>query len=108
MLDHKFETLLLIHSILFVSWILGRSLNNAIHDFSKEITKFSNQVHSLKKCPFDAKSTEKSFQRIIKKLKEEKQNLVFELQQKLLEWERETLELISSIKGIAKRASADY
>lgn len=84
-----------------------RSLNNAIHDLTKEITKFSNQIHSLKKCPFDARSIEKSFQKIIKKLKEEKLNLELELQEKLLEWDKETLELVSSIKGIGKRAAAE-
>ena len=84
-----------------------RSLNNAIHDLTKEITKFSNQIHSLKKCPFEAKIIEKSFQKIIKKLQEEKQNLELELQEKLLEWDRETLELVSSVKGIGKRASAE-
>lgn len=84
-----------------------RSLNNAIDDLTKEITKFSNQIHSLKKCPFDAKSIEKSFTKIIKKLQEEKQNLEIELQRKLVEWDGETLELVSSIKGIGKRASAE-
>ena len=84
-----------------------RSLNNAIHDLTKEITKFSNQIHSLNKCPFDAKNIEKSFEEIIKKLKEEKQNLELELQEKLLEWDGETLELVSSVKGIGKRASAE-
>ena len=61
----------------------------------------------MKKCPFDAKSIEKSFTKIIKKLQEEKQNLEIELQRKLVEWDGETLELVSSIKGIGKRASAE-
>jgi len=84
-----------------------RSLNNAIHDLTKEITKFSNQIHSLKKCPFDTKNIEKSFQKIIKKLQEEKQNLEQELQEKLLDWDQETLALVTSIKGIGKRAAAE-
>lgn len=84
-----------------------RSLNNAIHDLTKEITKFSNQIHSLKKCPYDTKSIKKSFEKIIKKLQEEKQNLELELQEKLLEWDTETLELVSSVKGIGKRAAAE-
>src|SRR5690606_7292591 len=82
------------------SYFECRSLNNAIHDLTKEITKFSNQIHSLKKCPFDTRSTEKSFQKIIKKLKEEKENLELELQEKLQKWDAETLELVSSVKGI--------
>lgn len=89
------------------SYFECRSLNNAIHDLTKEITKFSNQMHSLKKCPYDTKSTEKSFERILKKLKEEKQNLESELQEKLIIWNQETLELVSSVKGIGKRAAAE-
>lgn len=84
-----------------------RSLNNAIHDLTKEITKFTNQIHSLKKCPFDAKRIEKSFQKIIKKLQEEKAILEKELQEKLQEWDTETLEIVSSVKGIGKRAAAE-
>lgn len=84
-----------------------RSLNNSIHDLTKEITKFSNQVHSLKKCPFDTKTVEKSFQKIIKKLKEEKRDLEAVLQVKLVEWEEETLKLVTSIKGIGSKAAAE-
>lgn len=90
-----------------LSYFECRSLNNAIHDLTKEITKFSNQMHSLKKCPYDTKSTKKSFERILKKLKEEKQNLESELQEKLIIWNQETLELVSSVKGIGKRAAAE-
>ncbi|MFY0481073.1 IS110 family transposase [Flavobacterium sp. PLA-1-15] len=84
-----------------------RSLNNAIHDLTKEITKFSNQIHSTKKCPYETKTIEKSFQKIIKKLKEEKHNLEELLQQKLIEWEAETLKLVTSIKGIGTKAAAE-
>ena len=44
-----------------------RSLNNAIEDLTKEITKISNQIHSLKKVPYDASIVIKSYQSIIKK-----------------------------------------
>ena len=84
-----------------------RSLNNCIQDLTKEITKFSNQIHSLKKCPFDTKLVEKSFQKIIKELREQKRNLEAELQEKLVEWEGETLKLVQSVKGIGNRASAE-
>lgn len=84
-----------------------RSLNNAIHDLTKEITKFSNQIHSIKKCPFDTKTIEKSFEKIIKKLREEKLNLEIILQQKLIAWEAEMLKLVTSVKGIGRRAAAE-
>ena len=84
-----------------------RSLNNATHDLTKEITKFTNQIHSLKQVPFDAKTIEKSFARIIKKLKEEKANLEKQLQEKLQNWEGENLKLVRSVKGIGAKASAE-
>ena len=84
-----------------------RSLNNSRQDLTKEITKFSNQLHSSKKYPFDTKMVEKSFQKIIKYLREEKQILEVGLQEKLVEWEGETLKLIQSVKGIGTRASAE-
>lgn len=96
-----------VYSMPDTSYFECRSLNNAIHDLTKEITKFSNQIHSLKKCPFGTKKIKKSFEKIIKKLKDEKQNLELELQEKLLEWDQETLELVSSVKGIGKRAAAE-
>ena len=52
-----------IYSMPDMAYFECRSLNNAIHDLTKEITKFSNQIHSLKKCPFDAKNIEKSFKK---------------------------------------------
>ena len=90
-----------------MSYFECRSLNNSIHDLTKEITKFSNQIHSLKKCPFDRRMIERSFLKIIKKLKEEKQDLETVLQEKLTQWEGETLKLVMSIKGIGSKAAAE-
>jgi transposase len=84
-----------------------RSLNNAIHDLTKEITKFTNQLHSLKKTPFNTKSIESSFKKIIRNLKKEKHNLELQLQDKLQQWEGETLKLVKSVKGIGSRAAAE-
>src|SRR6187402_835920 len=84
-----------------------RSLNNAVHDLTKEITKFTNQLHSLKQAPFDVKSIEVGFSKIIKRLKEEKVNLEKQLQEKLQQWEGETLKLAQSVKGIGSRAAAE-
>jgi transposase len=84
-----------------------RSLNNAIHDLTKEITKFSNQLHSLKKTPFDTKSIESGFEKIVRHLKKEKGNLELQLQDKLQKWEGETFKLVTSVKGIGSRAAAE-
>lgn len=84
-----------------------RSLNNAIHDLTKEITKFTNQLHSLKKTPFDSKSIELGFEKIVRQLRKEKANLELQLQDKLQQWEGETLKLVKSVKGIGSRAAAE-
>ena len=84
-----------------------RSLNNAIHDLTKEITKFTNQLHSLKKTPFGTKSIELSFEKIVRKLKTEKADLELQLQDKLQQWEGETLQLVTSVKGIGSRAASE-
>lgn len=61
----------------------------------------------MKKCPFDTRTIEKSFEKIIKKLREEKQNLEIILQQNLIAWEAEMLKLVTSVKGIGRRAAAE-
>src|SRR5690606_20841821 len=81
--------------------------NNAVHDLTKEITKFSNQIHSLKKCPFDTKTTIKSFEKIIKNLKQEKERLEKELAEKIKKWNEEQVKLVRSIKGIGPRAASE-
>ncbi len=84
-----------------------RSLNNAIHDLTKKITNLSNQIHSLKKAPYDTKSTIKSYERLIKQLKNEKEKLEQELEEKLNNWESEKVKLVKSIKGIGPRAASE-
>lgn len=84
-----------------------RSLNNAIHDLTKKITNLSNQIHSLKKAPYDTKSTIKSYEILIKQLKVEKGKLEQELEEKLKNWESEKLKLVKSVKGIGPRAASE-
>ena len=84
-----------------------RSLNNTIEDLTKEITKISNQIHSLKKVPYDASIVIKSYQSIIKKLQLEKSKIEKELLVKLQNWQPELLKQVQSVKGIGKRASSE-
>lgn len=84
-----------------------RSLNNAIHDLTKKITNLSNQIHSLKKAPYDTKTVIKSFERLIKQLKKEKEKLEQELERKLEIWESDKVKLVKSIKGIGPRAASE-
>ncbi len=84
-----------------------RSLNNAIHDLTKKITNLSNQIHSLKKAPYDTKSIIKSFTRLIEQLKKEKEKLAQELEKKLESWESDKIKLVKSVKGIGDRAASE-
>jgi transposase len=84
-----------------------RSLNNAVHDLTKDITKWTNQIHALKRCGFDTTTLIKSYQRIVKQLRVEKKNLQVLLQEKLLQWNGTLLKQISSVKGIGKCAAAE-
>lgn len=84
-----------------------RSINNAVHDLTKEITKISNRLHALKKSPFDSKEIEKSYRSILAKLRSEKKKLLEVLDLKLLEWHPEQLKQVRSITGLGQRAAAE-
>lgn len=84
-----------------------RSLNNAIQDLTKEITKFTNRIHSLKKAPYDNKIIIKTFTEIKEKLKKEKEKLEQKLEQKLKEWQPELVQQVQSVKGIGKKVAAE-
>lgn len=84
-----------------------RSINNAIEDMTKEITKLSNQIHSLKKAPYDTKTIIKSYEKIIRQLKQEKEKMQAALSKKLVEWQPELLKQVQSVKGIGERCAAE-
>lgn len=84
-----------------------RSVNNAVHDLTKEITKLSNRLHALKKSPYDSKEIEKSYRSIITKLRTEKRNLLKVLDEKLKEWKPEMLKQVRSVTGLGQRAAAE-
>jgi len=84
-----------------------RSLNNAIHDLTKEITQISNRIHSLTHSPYDTSEVIRSYRSILKKLREEKTKLLESLDKKLAEWQPEMLKQIRSVKGVGQRAAAE-
>lgn len=84
-----------------------RALNGAIHDITKEINQIGNRIHALEKCPYDVKSIIKSYRSMLTKLRSEKSKLEKELHEKLKAWQPELLTIISSVKGIGKRAAAE-
>jgi transposase len=84
-----------------------RSLNNAIDDLTKEITKLTNQIHSISRAPFDTQTIIRSYRSLILKLEKEKKKMDFRLQEKLKEWQPELMELVQTVKGIGKRAASE-
>ncbi len=83
-----------------------RSLNNSIETLTQKITSFTNKIHSLHKQNLSKKTVLKSYERIVKMLKKELKLLETELSEKLKEWHPELVELVSSVTGIGKRATA--
>jgi transposase len=83
-----------------------KALNNAIEGITNEITVFKNKIHSLNKLNLKDKVVTKTFTKIVKELQTQLQNLEVVLNEKLQEWQPDLVELVSSIPGIGKRATA--
>ena len=83
-----------------------KSLNNAIEGITNEITSFKNKLHALSKLKIDTKVIEKSYKKIVKELSLELKKLEAELNKKLNAWHPELVQLVSSVVGIGKRATA--
>lgn len=65
------------------SYFECRMLNQAIHDMTKSITKLSNQIHSLKRSGIEEETVVKSYQTVMRKLKQEQEKLSSKLEEKL-------------------------
>jgi transposase len=83
-----------------------KSLLSGIDSYTKEITAFTNKIHSLKKVKIDNSILIKSFEKIVKNMKEELKKLEVLLQSKIKIWHPEKQKFLMSIVGIGKRASA--
>ena len=84
-----------------------RAINNAIQDFTKEITRISNQIHALKRSGVAAQEVIKCYEKMVKKMRQEKEKLEVHLSEKLKVWQPELLSQVSSVKGIGRRAAAE-
>src|SRR5690606_22516197 len=84
-----------------------RSLNQAIHDLTKAITKMNNQVHALKRSGVAAKEVMKSMEKLMKNMREEQAKLSAVLEEKLVAWQPELVAQVQSVKGIGKRAASE-
>ena len=83
-----------------------RSLNHSIETLTQKLTSFTNKIHSLKKQNLSNKTVLKSYERIVKMLKKELKHLEAELSVQLKEWQPKLVDLVSSVIGIGKRATA--
>lgn len=84
----------------------AKQLYNTIREYTEQIKRFNNQLHSLQLLPVPSKDTIRSLERLKKQLSEEIKKLEEKLEILLKQWQPEQLKNISSIKGIGKRATA--
>lgn len=84
-----------------------RTINNVIHDLTKDITKITNQIHSLKRAPYCTQEVLSTYKSILTKLKKERTKLESTLNAKLKSWQPELVDLVQSVKGIGKRAASE-
>jgi len=84
----------------------SKQLYNTIREYTEQIKRFNNQLHSLRLLPVPSKDTIKSLEKIIVAMKKEIKQLEQKLQLLLQQWQPNQLKNVSSIKGIGKRAAA--
>ena len=83
-----------------------RQLYNTIREYTEQIKRFNNQLHSIKLLPVPSKDTIRSLEKTNKQLAEQIECLEIKLETILQQWQPEQLKNVSSIKGIGKRATA--
>lgn len=84
----------------------SKQLYNTIREYTEQIKRFNNQLHSLRLLPVPSKDTIKSLEKIIVCMEKEIKVLEQKLQLLLEQWQPDQLKSVSSIKGIGKRAAA--
>jgi transposase len=84
----------------------SKQLYNTIREYTEQIKRFNNQLHSLQLLPLPSKDTIKSLEKVNKQLEKEIKVLEVKLQTLLEQWQPQQLKSVGSIKGIGKRATA--
>ena len=84
----------------------SKQLYNTIREYTEQIKRFNNQLHSLGLLPVPSKDTIKSLQKMKKHLEKEIEILELKLEAMLQQWQPAQLKSIRSVKGIGKRATA--
>lgn len=84
----------------------SKQLYNTIRQYSEEIKRFNNQLHSLRILPVQNKEAIKSLEKMKLQFEKEIKILEVKLQALLMTWKPDQVKNISSIKAIGKRATA--
>jgi len=84
----------------------SKQLYNTIREYTEQIKRFNNQLHSLGLLPVPSKDTIRSLEKIKKQLEKEIELLEVKLETLLQSWQPAQLKCVGSIKGIGKRATA--
>lgn len=84
----------------------SKQLYNTIREYSEQIKRFNNQLHSLRLLPVQNKAAIKSLEKMNATLEKEIKLLEVKLEDLLKDWQPEQVKSISSIKAIGKRATA--
>lgn len=84
----------------------SKQLYNTIREYTEQIKRFNNQLHSLRLLPIPSKDTIKSLEKMKQQLEKEVTNLEHKLETLLQSWQPAQLKSVGSIKGIGKRATA--
>lgn len=83
-----------------------KQLYNTIREYTNQVKRFNNQLHSLKILPVQNKTAIKSIEKIKTTLEKEIKSLEVKLEDLLITWQPQQVKNISSIKAIGKRATA--
>jgi transposase len=84
----------------------SKQLYNTIRDYSEQIKRFNNQLHSLCLLPVQSKDAIKSLEKMKVQLQKEMHLMEAKLEALLMQWQPGQVTNISSIKAIGKRATA--
>lgn len=84
----------------------SKQLYNTIRQYSEQIKRLNNQLHSLQLLPVQNKDAIKSLQKMKLNFEKEIEQLEVKLEALLIKWKPEQVKNISSIKAIGKRATA--
>lgn len=84
----------------------SKQLYNTIRQYSEEIKRFNNQLHSLSILPVQNNAAIKSLQKMKAVFEKEIKSLEVKLEALLMQWKPDQVKSVSSIKAIGKRATA--